>query len=248
MSNGTGGDGNVPTAPDDDRQWTAMSRVLHLVKQSNGMTAIDLLDDPVLQRFGEGTIRRVPGALRDQGFLEAVGKRDRSTVWRAVDNPVPRPKTVNATLARKADLIIKNLNDERVRDAVKEGVASNRGVRQAGAALREAERELDAARLDQERRAADDERERLRMIEIARKQASQSIKTWDKLITEVRAAWTIIAAYSRDLDDLPAINPAFERLLDRELDELRDQLLWIDKRLHPGGHNPVQQGTVIDVG
>ena len=126
-------------------------------------------------------------------------------------------------------------------------MASAKGTREAGAALRAAEKELAAARLAQEKRAADEERERLRLIEIARGQADKSIKTWEKLITEVRAAWTMIAAYSADLDDLPAISPFFERTLDRELDDLRQQLEWLDKRLHPGGRNPLRQGSVIDV-
>lgn len=242
MSNGTGGGDNAPTAP----KWTAIDRALHLIRQSTtGLTAADLRADEVLSGFGASTVSKLPTQLYERGLIEKVGERGRSAVWRAVENPVPPPSKPPAV--RKADRIIESLRDERVRDAVKEGVADSKGLRQAEAALRAAERELDAARLDEERRAAEQERDRLRLIEVARNQADKSIKTWDKLTAEVRAAWTIIAAYSANLDDLPAINQAFERILDRELEELRQQMEWLDKRLHPGGHNPIRQGTVIEV-
>jgi hypothetical protein len=236
-------------AQNKNPQWTATDRALHLIRQSTtGLTAEDLRADEVLSGFGASTVSKIPTQLRDRGLIEEIGKRGRSTVWRAVANPTPTPpKTPNKTVTRKADQIIKSLKDEKIRNAVKQSVTKSKGTREAGAALRAAEKELDAARLAQEKRAAEDERERLRLIEIARKQADLSIKTWEKLIAEVRAAWTLIAAYSSDLDDLPAISAAFERILDRELDELRQQLDWLDKRLHPGGHNPIRQGSVIEV-
>lgn len=233
-----------------DPQWTATDRALHLIQQSTtGLTAADLRNDTVLQGFGASTVSKIPTQLAERGLIEADGKRDRSTVWRIVANPAPPspPTSKSTTVTRKADKIIEDLKDERVRDAVREGMVNSKGTREASAALRAAEKELDAARLDQEKRAAEDERERLKLIEIARAQADKSIKTWDKLISEVRAAWTMIAAYSADLDDLPAISPSFERMLDRELGDLSQQLEWLDKRLHPGGHNVVSQGSVIDV-
>ena len=48
-----------------------------------GLTAVELLGDEVLREFGEGTVRRLPGQLRDEGLVEADGKRNGSTVWRA---------------------------------------------------------------------------------------------------------------------------------------------------------------------
>jgi hypothetical protein len=238
-------------ARNQSQQWTAMSRTLHLVKQSSsGLTAIDLLRDPVLQGFGEGTVRRVPGALRDQGLLEDSGiKRDRSTVWRSVANPVtpsPKPAAIK-TVARKADKIVEELKNPKVREAVKRSVADDRDLREAGTALRAAEKELEAARLAREKEEADAERDRLKLIEAARRSADTSIKTWEKLANEVRVAWTIIAAYSKVIDELPAIHPAFERTLDRELDELRNQMDRLDRRRHPNGKSTPVQAGFIDV-
>lgn len=247
--------GKDGVAQNSNPKWTATDRVLYLIREStSGLTAEELRADSVLHDFGSSTVGKIPTELRDQGLVEAVGTRvgargRPSQVWKAVVNPPPPPpKTTTKTAARKAEQIVEGLKDERVRDAVKETVASDKGVREARAALRAAERELDAARLDDEKRAAEQERDRLKLIEVARSQADKSIKTWDKLAAEVRAAWTIIAAYSANLDDLPAINAAFERILDRELDELRQQMDWLDKKLHPGGgRNPVKAGTIIDV-
>ena len=235
-----------------DPEWTATDRVLHLIKQSTtGLTAQDLRNDTVLQGFGASTVSKIPTQLRERGLIEEAGKRDRSTVWRAVETPVTPPhkdSSTNKTVDRKVEQVIENLKDERVRAGVKQNIAGGKGTREARAALTAAEKELEAARLAEEKRAIEEERERLRLIEVARGQADKSVKTWDKLIAEVRAAWTIIAAYSANLDDLPAINASYERILDRELNELQQQLEWLDKRLHPGGRNPLRQGSVIDVG
>ena len=111
-----------------------------------------------------------------------------------------------------------------------------------------AERELDAAQRDRDRREVDEEKERLRLVEIARDQAHKSVKAWDTLIVEVRASWTVIASYMNILDDLPALRPSTERILDRELDELRQQMKRLDRHLHPGGNrNPLREGAIIDV-
>jgi hypothetical protein len=229
---------------------TATDRVLRLIRASTtGLTVEDLRNDSVLSGFGQSTISTIPRNLRARGLIEEVGKRDRSAVWKAVANPVTpvSTPTPNKTVARKAEQIIENLKDERVRYAVKEGVADSKELREAGSAVRAAERELEAIRADKAKRAADDERERLRLIEAGRKHIDTSIRTWDKLIAEVHAAGELIAGYSAHLADLPAISPSYERILDRELDDLRLYLDHLDKKLHPGGHNPVQQGAVIDV-
>jgi ParB-like chromosome segregation protein Spo0J len=232
---------------------TAIDRALHLIQQSTaGLTAIDLRNDAVLQGFGASTVSKLPTQLYERGLIEPTApiKRGTTTVWRAVSHqvpPPPKPSKSATSIANKADKIIEGLKDPKVLEAVKEGVANEKGVREAKAALTAAEKELDAARLAQEKWEADAEKERLKLIEVARGQASKSIKTWDKLIAEVRGAWTIIAAYSSYLGDLPAINPAYERMLDRELDELRQQLEWFDKRRFPHGKTTPIAANYIDV-
>jgi ParB-like chromosome segregation protein Spo0J len=251
VTKSVGKDGKART---QNKQWTATDRVLHLIRQSsNGLTTEELRTDEVLRGFGSSTVSTVPPLLRERGLIEDAGfKRGRFTVWRAVTTPVTPPSkpkaTPSKTVARKADQVVKSLQDPKVRDAVKQSVASDKGTREAKSALRAAEKELEAAILDEEKRQADEEKERLRLIEVARQQADKSIKTWDKLIIEVRAAWTVIAAYTTFLDDLPAINPSFERILGRELEELRRQMDWLEDRLYPGrNHVPVQERSFIDV-
>lgn len=231
-------------------EWTAPDRVLHLLRQSTaGLTAADLLGDEVLAEFGPGTVGHVPGKLRDKGLVEEAGKRGRSIIWRAVPENTSTPSPPqDRILARKVSKILDTLGDPTVRDEAKAQLADRKDLRQAEALLRAAEKESEAARLAQEKREADEEKERLRLIELSRSQADKSVKTWDKLTQEIRAAWTIIASYSQVFDDLPAVHPSFVRMLDRELDQLRQQLDWFDKRLHPEGRNPIQKRAgVIDV-
>ena len=228
-------------------EWTAKSRVLHLIAQSAaGLTAVELLNDEVLREFGEGTVRRLPGQLRDEGLVEADGKRNGSTVWRPAAAKTPEPPA--STVTRKADRLLDLAADTEVREAAKARLNGRKGDRQALAVLHAAERELDAALRDRDRREVDEEKERLRLAEIARDQAHKSIKAWENLTVEVHAAWVAIASYVNILDDLPALRPSTQRILDRELDELRQQMDWLDKRLHPGGNrNPLREGAIIDV-
>lgn len=229
-------------------EWTALDRGLHLIRQStSGLTAWDLRQDQILAEFGDGTISNIPSDLRDKGLVKAVGKRGRFTIWAAVtaDEASPPPKKPAAV--RKAERLIEDLTDAEIRDEVKAQLADRKGMRQAEAVLRAATKEVEAAEAAEQQRAADEEKERLRLIEVARAQADKSIKTWDKLIEELRAAWTVIAAYMQVFGDLPAIHPSYERMLDRELAELQRQLDWFNQRLHPSGRHPVTRGDAIDV-
>lgn len=230
-------------------EWTAIDRALHLIRESaGGLTAEDLCKDEVLSEFGQHTPGRLPSSLRDKGLVRAAGKRGRHTIWVAVaeGEAVPQPEKRGA-LACKAERLIDDLVDTDIRDEVRAQLADRKGVRQAEVLLRAAEKELEQAEAAEQQRAADEEKERLHQIEVARGQADKSVKTWDKLIVELRAAWTVIAAYMEIFGDLPAIHPSFERMLDRELAELQRQLDWFNHRLHPEGHRPVTRGSVIDV-
>lgn len=229
-------------------EWTAVDRALHLIRQStSGLTAWDLRQDQILAEFGDGTISNIPSDLRDKGLVKAAGKRGRFTVWAAVPDHEAVPPAKKPATVRKAERLIEDLADAEVRDEVKAQLAERKGVRQAEVLLRAAEKEVEAAEAAEQQRKVDEEKERLRLIDVARSQADKSVKTWDKLIEELRAAWTVIAAYMEVFGDLPAIHPSYERMLDRELAELERQLDWFNKRLHPAGQRPVTRGSVIDV-
>jgi hypothetical protein len=244
-SKNVGEDGKVRHVGGD---WTAVDRALHLIRQSaEGLTTEDLARDEVLAEFGGRTPSTLPSTLRDRGLVIAAGKRGRHTIWKAVPEDQASPPPQKPAVARKAERVIEDLADAEVRDEVKAQLADRKGVRQADALLRAAEKELEAAEVAEQQRAADEEKERLRLIEVARSQADKSVKTWDKLIAEMRAAWTVIAAYMEVFGDLPAIHPSYERMLDREMAELQRQLDWFDRRLHPDGHRPVTKGSWIDV-
>jgi hypothetical protein len=250
MSNGNGGGGSAPTAR--PRQ-NATERALELIRQSDGgLTAEELRADEVLGAMASSTVSTIPPNLRKRGLIESAGfKRDGYTVWRAVTNPVP--VVAPSPAARKADKIVEGLRDPKIRDEVRAAIADGKGLRAALAALAAVERDLEAAHLAAEKREAAAERERLRLLEAARDSADTSIKTWEKLAAEVNAAWRVIAAYALIVDDLPAINPVFERTLGRELAELRRYLDRLEAKLYPGRQpgqerESVRAGTIIDVG
>ncbi len=238
-------DGTIYTTGGD---WTAVDRALHLIRQSaEGLTTEDLARDEVLAEFGGRTPSKLPSTLRDRGLVIAAGKRGRHTIWKAVPEDQAAPPSIKPAVVRKAERLLEDLADAEVRDEARTQLADRKGTRQAEALLRAAEKELEAAEAAEQQRAAEEEKERLRQIEVARGQADKSVKTWDKLIDEMRGAWTVIAAYMEVFGDLPAIHPSYERMLDREMAELQRQLDWFDRRLHPDGHRPVTKGSWIDV-
>jgi hypothetical protein len=191
----------------------------------------------------------MPGILRDQGLIEAIGKRDRRTVWGAIPikNKPDAPTQKDAIRQRKIERVINDLMDPEFRAEVQRELEGLKGTREAEKVLRAAERELEAARLDEERREAEAEKTRLKMVEITRNQASQSIKTWEIFIAEIRATRTILMTYAQMYDDLPPVRAAFVRTFDRELQALRQQLEWFDNKLRHRHNGGISRGSVIDV-
>lgn len=231
--------------------WTARDRVLHLIRQStDGLTGVELLGDSVLREFGEGTIRRLPGSLRDEGLVIAAGKRAGSTIWKAApvaSTAVEASPAADPAFERKVDRVMTAVGDPQLRAAIRDELTTSKQDREVARLLREVEKEEEALRLAQEKREAENDKQRLRVIEVARSQAEKSIMAWDVLIDEVRNSWVMIATYSKVFDDLPAIHPSFCRMLDREIVELRQQLDWFERRLHPPEEPTLHRDTVIDL-
>lgn len=243
--------GNSP--PSDNREWTALERGLQLFREATmPMTAADLKDDAIMAQYATSTIMEVPGKLRNQGLLEEIGKRGRHTTWainesgRAVD-VVPRP-TAQEDLSRRALRIIDDLlSDLDLREGVRRHLEGRKGRRDTQALLRALEKDEQADQLAAERRAADLERERLRMIEIRRDQAAKSVDVWDRLITETKAYRAILATYLPLVNDLPATHASFIRSLDREMQVVRSQLAFFEDRLRSRDNGGLRKGNIIDV-
>jgi hypothetical protein len=239
-----GQDGKVRVTGGD---WTASDRILHLIRQSRaGLTTEDLARDSVLGQFARSSISQIPGTLRDQGLVQADGKRGRSIIWIAAAPGAP-PPAANPILDRKVEKVTEAMADPDVRAAIKDGLTTNKQGREVAQLLKEVEKEEAATIAAREKQEAEEEKERLRMIEVARNQADKSLKTWNKLVDEVRGAWVIIAAYSKVFDDLPPLHSSYVRRLDRELIELRQQMEWFDRRLHPLEERGIRKGVIIDI-
>ena len=240
----TGQDGKIQVVNGD---WTAIDRALHLIRQSStGLTAHDLRLDPILAEFGSSTISKLPTMLYERGLVEQAGKRDRSTVWLAVPDAEPQPPPTN--LDHKVQRIAEDLADPEVREGVRTVLAGTKEARKVEAVVQQAQKEVDAARLDRERREAEAEKERQRLEELARDQLDKSVKMWDGLIKEVQIATERLARYNQLIDDLPPLTTADVRTLDRGLVALRRQLDWLDEKVHPYGNGtPLVAGTIIDV-
>jgi hypothetical protein len=226
----------------------AHDRVLLLIRQSaKGLTASELRSDDVLSVFAESTISHIPGRLRDDGLVRASGKRRGETVWKAVDPPQP-PKPKPAA-RRKAERLLEDLKDTDVHEEVRALIDEGQARRQQQADLKAAEKELNAALAAEEKREVEAQKERLRLAELARDQATKSVKYWEDLRGWVEACSDVLGIYWRDFDDLPPVSMAQVRLLDRALDDLRGQLHRFDVKLHPHGHNRMSQHGegVIDV-
>jgi hypothetical protein len=168
-------------------------------------------------------------------------------------SPVGRKKTERAI--KSAEVVVEQLSDPKVIEEVKAQLVDKKATRQAKSALDLAEKEVKAAMTDREKREAEAERERVRMMEAARKHVSTSMKTWETMIKEVKLAWGLIAAYRQVIDDLPPVISAHKRQLDRELQTLRQQMDWLHYKLHPDDSptngdgdkpRPVPKHTVIE--
>jgi hypothetical protein len=231
---------------------TAVDRALQLIRESpDGRTAGELRSDDVLSKFGASTVSRLPARLRDKGLIEAAGdKREHQTVWRIVaQRPEHPPKESDAIRERKVKRIIANLmNDPDLRDGVREGLKGQKGWREALAVVRAVDKEDEAARLAEEKRVADEEKERVRMLELSRSTRGKSIKAWEALTTELRTSREILVHFSRLLDDLPAVDPAFVYLLDKELQGLQRQIDRLEDKLRGRikGGTGLSKGAVID--
>jgi hypothetical protein len=165
-------------------------------------------------------------------------------------NKPPRPsvRPRPAGNKRTAEEVDEDLRDPRMRADLRELWQYRKGTRQREEILRAFEKDARAEQRWRETQEAEQQKERKRIAELLRDQASKSIRTWDRFTKEVRAAWKVIAIYSQLFDDLPAIDRAYERMLDTELGYLRRQMEWFEKKLHPHGHAaPLRKGTVIDV-
>lgn len=230
-----------------DREWTVPARILHLIGESTaGLTAPELERDEVLSGFSHSIVSRTPAKLRDEGKLEAAGKRDGAQVWVLATASTLAPEP---TRSKKAERIVKDLQDPAVVQEVKEWAEQSKEARRAVAAVRAAEKELNAAIAAEEQRQVESQKERMRLAELARDQAVKSVKYWEDLTGWITSATEVLAIYFRDFDDLPPIMPGQVRLLDQALEDLRGQLHRFEVKLHPdGGPTPIaQRADIIDI-
>lgn len=227
-------------------EWTAVDRVLHLIRASDtGLTVGELQRDEILAEFSESTVARIPGALRDKGLVEAAGTRDRATIWRAAQpteaEPAPAP---DPALQRKAErLMNKDLLDPEFVAAAKAVASNAKDVRQLERLIQQAEKEATEARLAEEKRQAEIAKAELREAEIARDTKSKSLDYWDGLENSIRAETAILASLLREFDNFPPVSQAYVREVERALDELQHEIDLLRNRIHPQ-HQPTFTGAI----
>jgi hypothetical protein len=229
----------------------ARDRMLFLIRQSaNGLTIGELQLDSVLASFGRSTVSSYPGRLRDQGLIEEAGKRGKSIVWRAVDTTEAKRSLQEVQRAAKAKRFMDDLRDPDFRRDIDAMAAEGKLDRKALAALRVAERELDAATAFEEKLEVETQKEQIRSAALAREQATKSLKYWENLTGYIGEVTRVLIIYYKDFDDLPPLSIAQVRILVRALEELKVQLHYFDVKLHPHGHNRVARHGegVIDIG
>jgi hypothetical protein len=110
-----------------------------------------------------------------------------------------------------------------------------------------AEKELAAAEDWDAKRAADAEKEALRVAELTSRLAGQSLKYWEEVDKAIDATTEVLARLLREFDNFPPVIPGQMRKIDRALDRLTAQIHRYEVRLHPVGRNYREFEGVIDV-
>lgn len=230
---------------------TAIDRALHLIcKSTTGLTAADLATDEVLCQFGRSTVSKLPTQLANRGLVEAVGKRDRSTVWRAVKQPTASPPADNVVaLHRKAERTLTALQDPALVAEMRAMVTDAKEIRRLEREVIHAQKAADAERLERERREAQAEKDRLRQAEIERDMAGKSLAYWERARDAIDAANEVVSRLFREFDNFPPIMPSQVRMLLRSSDGLRQTLHQFDVRLRgeSNGNGTAVGEPVIDV-